>query len=128
MRELFKPSPVMRRDGARTHVLFSLIALIVAIALFLAASGSGNPETLEPLPDWVNTGSNLICVVIGLLVLLPRTRAGASLAAGLNMVASMFTNYWVDGPDYFLTVLPFNVITLILALGLAWHYRDDLGS
>ncbi|MEI8302771.1 MAG: hypothetical protein WCG13_05725 [Burkholderiales bacterium] len=127
MRKRFEPSPAMGRDGPRTHVLMSLVALMVAIAMFVAASGSGNPETLEPLPDWVNIGANLLCVVIGLLVLLPRTRAVASLAAALNMVASMFTNYWVDGPAYFLRVLPFNAITLLLALAVVWHYREDLG-
>jgi hypothetical protein len=126
MQKLFEPSLVMRRDGTRSHVFFSLVALIVAIAMFAAASGSGSPETLEPLPDWVNNGANLICLVIGILVLLPRTRAGASVAAALNMVASMFTNFSVDGPQYFLTVLPFNAVTLILALMLVWHYRDDL--
>ena len=125
MREPFTPSPDMRRDGTRAHVVYSLIALIVAVAMFAAASGSGNPATLQPLPDWVNTGSNLLCVVIGVLVLLPRSRARASLAAGFNMVVSMITNYVVDGPAYFLKVLPFNAITLILALALAWHYRAD---
>lgn len=121
----FTPSPDMRRDGTRAQVLFSLIALIVALAMFAAASGSGNPATLKPLPDWVNTGSNVLCVIIGILVLLPRTRGRASLAAGINMVVSMITNYLVDGPAYFLKVLAFNAITLILALVLVWHYRAD---
>ena len=125
MRDPFTPGPDTRWDGARAHILFSLIALIVALAMFAAASGSGNPATLQPLPDWVNTGSNVLCVIIGVLVVLPRTRARASLAAGINMVVSMITNYVVDGPAYFLKVLPFNVITLILALVLVWRYRAD---
>ena len=121
MRRLLEPSAVMRQDNARTRAFLSVVALTVAAAMFVAAAGSGNPETLEPLPDWINTGANLICVVIGVLVLLPRTRAGASLAAALNMVASMLTNYRIDGQSYFLTALPFNAVTLILAVDLIWH-------
>jgi preprotein translocase subunit SecG len=67
----------------------------------------------------------VLCVIIGVLVLLPRTRGRASLAAGFNMLVSMITNYVVDGPAYFLKVLPFNAITLILALVLVWRYRAD---
>ena len=50
MRDPFTPGPDTRWDGARAHILFSLIALIVALAMFAAASGSGNPATLQPLP------------------------------------------------------------------------------
>ena len=38
----------------------------------------------------------------------------------------MFTNYEVDGFDYFLQVLVFDVSSLALALLVLWHYRDDL--
>lgn len=42
------------------------------------------------------------------------------------MLASMVTNYQVDGYAYFMHALPFNLVTLALSLVLAWHYRSDL--
>jgi glycerol-3-phosphate acyltransferase PlsY len=94
----------------------------------LAASGSGNPETAEPLPDWINIGANLICIVIAVLVLLPRFRAMGAIAAGVNMIISMVTNVLVDGQAYALMVLPFNIVTLALSVLVAWHHRADLGE
>ena len=94
----------------------------------LAASGSGNPATAEPLPDWINAGANLLCVAIAVLVLLPRTRAIGAMAAGVNMVISMVTNILVDGVTYALLVLPFNIVTIALSVIVAWHHRGDLGQ
>jgi hypothetical protein len=123
---LFQRTPVSQADSRLAHAAYTIAAVLVAVAMFLAASGSGNPATEQPLPDWVNTGANLLCVFIGVLVLLPRFRAVGAIAAALNMVASMFTNYQVDGYAYFVHVLPFNLVTLALSLVLAWHHRSDL--
>ncbi len=123
---LFQPTPVSQADSRRAHIAYTAAAVLVAAAMFLAASGSGNPATEKPLPDWVNTGANVLCMFIGVLVLLPRFRAVAAIAAALNMVASMVANYQVDGYAYFVQVLPFNLVTLVLSLVLAWHYRNDL--
>lgn len=123
---LFQLTPVSQADSRRAHAAYTVVAVLVAVAMFLAASGSGNPATEKPLPDWVNTGANVLCVFIGVLVLLPRFRAAAAIAEALNMVASMVTNYKVDGHAYFIQVLPFNLVTLVLSLVLAWHYRSDL--
>lgn len=102
--------------------LLDVVALLVAVAMFLCASGSGNPATVDPLPDWINITSNVVCVIIGIFVLNPGTRFIASIFAALNMVASMVTNYKVDGYDYFLQALPFNIVTLVLALVLIYHH------
>jgi hypothetical protein len=123
---LFQPTPVSQADSRLAHAAYTVAALLVAAAMFLAASGSGNPATVKPLPDWVNTGANVLCMFIGFLVLLPRFRAVAAIAAALNMAASMVANYQVDGYAYFVHVLPFNIVTLSLSLVLAWHYRRDL--
>jgi hypothetical protein len=123
---LFKRTPVSQADSRLAHAAYTLAAVLVAVAMFLAASGSGNPATDKPLPDWVNTSANVLNVFIGLLVLLPRFRAAAAIAAALNMVASMVTNYQVDGYAFFAQALPFNLVTLVLSLLLAWHYRSDL--
>jgi hypothetical protein len=123
---LFKPTAVSMADSRAANAAYTAAAVLVAAAMFLAASGSGNPATEKPLPDWVNTAVNVLCVFIGVLVMLPRFRAAAAIAAALNMVASMVANYQVDGYAYFVQVLPFNLLTLALALVLAWHYRSDL--
>ena len=113
---LFQRTPVSQADSRLAHAAYTIAA----------ASGSGNPATEQPLPDWVNTGANLLCVFIGVLVLLPRFRVVGAIAAALNMVASMVTNYQVDGYAYFVHVLPFNLVTLALSLVLAWHHRSGL--
>ena len=123
---LFKRTPVMWNDSRSAHRVFTAIAVLLALTQFACAAGSGNPATAAPLPDAVNIAANVLAVVIGLLVLVPRTRALGGLLAALNMAASMFTNYQVDGLDYFLQVLAFDLSSLTLALIVLWHYRSDL--
>jgi hypothetical protein len=94
--------------------------------MFLCATGSGNPTTEEPLPDVVNTAANVLAVLIGIFILIPKTRAVASIAGAANMVASMLVNYFVDGYAYFLQVLAFDLVALGLSLVVLWHYRKDL--
>ena len=126
MKLLLKPTPTMLQDSRVANILYTLVVVLVAAAMFLSASGSGNPTTEQPLPDVVNTASNVLCVFIGIFVLIPVTRAMASAAAALNMLASMLTNYLVDGHAFFLQVLPFNLTALGLSLVVLWHYRNDL--
>ena len=123
---LFKPTPTMLNDSRAANILYNLVAALVAVTMFLCASGSGNPTTAQPLPDVFNTASNVLCVFIGIFVLLPRTRATASIAAAFNMLASMLVNYLVDGYAYFLQVLAFDLTALGLSLVVLWHYRKDL--
>jgi hypothetical protein len=123
---LFSNTPSMQRDNGATRLVYWVLCGLIAAAMGLAASGSGNPVTAEPLPDWINGGANLLCVLIAVLVLLPRTRAIGAMAAGVNMIISMVTNVLVDGPAYALMVLPFNIVTLALSVMVAWHHRDDL--
>ena len=123
---LFKRTAVMQSDSRSTHRFYTGVAVLLALTQFACATGSANPATAAPLPDAVNIAANVLAVGIGLLVLMPRTRALGGLLAALNMVASMFTNYEVDGFDYFLQVLVFDVSSLALALLVLWHYRDDL--
>lgn len=115
----------IKKDSPLKRAMLWAMCIAIAAAMGLAASGSGNPETADPLPDWVNTASNLLCIVIGALVLLPRTRFIGAFAAGLMMVVSMATNYWVDGVTYFIKVLPFNLVTLGLATVVVWYCRAD---
>ena len=123
---LFKPTPTMRNDGRSAHILFTIVAVLTAVTMFLCATGSGNPTTEEPLSDFVNTAANVLAVLIGIFILIPKTRAVASIAGAANMVASMLVNYFVDGYAYFLQVLAFDLVALGLSLVVLWHYRKDL--
>jgi hypothetical protein len=48
--------------------------VLMAIGQFLCALGSGHPDTLEPLSDWINNTANVINIVIGIMVFIPRAR------------------------------------------------------
>ena len=123
---IFKPTPTVLNDGRSAHILFTIVAVLTAVTMFLCATGSGNQTTAEPLPDFVNTAANVLAVFIGIFILIPRTRAIASIAGSLNMLASMLVNYFVDGYAYFLQVLTFDLTALGLSLVVLWHYRKDL--
>ena len=123
---IFKPTPTVLNDGRSAHILFTIVAVLTAVTMFLCATGSGNPTTEEPLSDFVNTAANVLAVLIGIFILIPKTRAVASIAGAANMVASMLVNYFVDGYAYFLQVLAFDLVALGLSLVVLWHYRKDL--
>jgi hypothetical protein len=123
---LFSNTPTMQRHHGAIRLVYWVLCGLIAAAMGLAASGSGNPATVEPLPDWINAGANLLCVAIAVLVLLPRTRAIGAIAAGVNMIISMVTNILVDGVTYAVLVLPFNIVTIALSVIVAWHHRGDL--
>lgn len=95
----------------------------MAAGQFLCASGSGNPATLEPLSDWINNAANVANVVIGVIVFIPRTRV---LSAGLSVLItliSMVTNFVVDGYDFFLQALAFDLVLIGVSLCVYFHYR-----
>jgi hypothetical protein len=124
---LFAPTRTMQSDRRTQRAAYWVLCLLIAAAMVLAASGSGNPATADPLPDWVNTSANLMCLIIAAFVLLPRTRFWGAVAAGVNMLASVATNLHVDGAAYAMQVLPFNLATLALCLAVIWHHRRDIG-
>ena len=122
---LFHPTPVMRQDSPALRAFYWVLAVVTAAAQVLCALGSGSATTANSMPDWVNNTANLLNLCIAVLVLIPRTRLWGALAAALMMILSMITNAQVDGFDYFLKVLPFDLGALALAAVLAWHHRDD---
>ena len=126
MKMLLKPTPTMLHDSRVANILYTIVAVLAAVAMFLCATGSGNQTTAEPLPDFVNTAANVLAVFIGIFILIPKTRAIASIAGSLNMLASMLVKYFVDGYAYFLQVLAFDLVALGLSLVVLWHYRKDL--
>ncbi len=99
-----------------------IFVVLMAIGQFLCASGSGHPETPAPLPDWLNDTANVINIVIGVMVFIPRIRVLAASLSVVVTVVSMITNYLVDGPAYFFQVLPFSLVLLGVSLYVFWHY------
>lgn len=100
-----------------------LCVILVAVGQFLCASGSGNPDTPQPLPDWINNSANIINIVIGLTVFIPRFRVPAAAASILITIVSIATNYLVDGYEYFLKVLAFDLLLLGVSLFVFIYYR-----
>ena len=97
---------------------------LMAIGQFLCASGSGHPDTVEPLPDVVNNLANFINIVIGIMVFIPRTRVLSAVFSVLITLASIVTNYFVDGYDYFLKVLAFDLVLIGISLYVYFYYRQ----
>ena len=128
MANLFLPNPTMQKDTPALRAFSWILALLTVGAQVLCALGSGSPDTANPMPDWANTTANMLNLIIAVLVLLPRTRVWGALAAALMMILSMVTNVMVDGFDYFLTVLAFDLAAFAVAAALAWHHRADLGA
>ena len=128
MKTLLHPTLVMQRDSKTANRVFTTLSVLVALAMFVAAagSGSGSHVTAQPLPAWVDVAANVLSALFGILVLLPRTRSLGSLLAIVNMLVSMYVNYTVDGVDYFVQVSPFNIATIILASIVLGHYAEDL--
>ncbi|MEM7271445.1 MAG: hypothetical protein AAF547_00070 [Actinomycetota bacterium] len=128
LRSLLAPSPVSGRETRNERLGYTAISVLVAIAMFLAASGSGSGQyvTAEPPPDALNIAGNVFAAAIGIMVLIPRTRVfGAILAVG-NMFISMYLNYTYDGVEYFVDLIPYNTVTIMLASILVGHYEPDL--
>lgn len=122
---LFHPTPVMRQDSPALRAFYWILAVVTAAAQVLCSLGSGSAATANPMPDWVNNTANLLNLFIAVLVMIPRTRLWGALAAAMMMILSMITNAQVDGFDYFLKVLPFDLGALAVAAWLAWHHRGD---
>ncbi len=126
MMRLLQPTRVMRNDSPAMRGLFWILALATSATQVLCALGSGDPDTAQPLADWINTTANLLNILIAVLVLLPATRFWGAVAAAIIMIVSAITNFQVDGYAYFLKVLPFDVLAFALAAVVAWHHRDDV--
>jgi hypothetical protein len=128
MNALLAPSRVSSQETHNERRGYWAISALVAIAMFLAASGSGSGEyvTAEPPPDALNIAGNVFAATVGILVLIPRTRIYGAILAVANMFVSMYLNYTYDGADYFVDLIPYNVITIMLASILIGHYEPDL--
>ena len=48
MKMLLKPTPTMLHDSRVANILYTIVAVLAAVAMFLCATGSGNQTTAEP--------------------------------------------------------------------------------
>ncbi|MEO1063048.1 MAG: hypothetical protein AAFZ07_16675 [Actinomycetota bacterium] len=128
MTSLLDPSPVSAVETRNERAVYTGIAVVVALAMFVAASGSGSGEyvTAEPPPDALNVAGNVFAAIVGILVLVPKSRGIGALLAVANMFVSMYLNYTYDGVDYFVDLIAYNTVTIMLGSILIGHHARDL--
>ncbi|MEM7324952.1 MAG: hypothetical protein AAF531_17830 [Actinomycetota bacterium] len=128
MRHVFSPSHVMQRDRRGTTIVYTVIAVLVALAMFVAAAGAGPEQSVtgRSVPQWFDVGANVLAIGYGILVLIPRTRALGAILAVFNMFGSMYVNYEYGGVDFFVDAIPYNTVTIMLGSLLIGHYAEDL--
>ncbi|MEM8860201.1 MAG: hypothetical protein AAGD96_17865, partial [Chloroflexota bacterium] len=128
MRKLFQPSFVSQSDSRGWTIFYTVVTVLVALSMFLAASGSGSGSYVseEPFPVWLDFIGNVVAALTGVLVLIPRTRIVGAISAVINMFISMYVNYMIDGIEYFALLSPYNTVTIMLASILIGHYAADL--
>ncbi|MEM9954452.1 MAG: hypothetical protein AAF846_22780 [Chloroflexota bacterium] len=128
MNNILSFTPVMKRDGRIANIFYWILVIIVALALFVAAAGAGPEDYIpaNPLEDWFNVAANIVCVIFGFLVLIPRTRIIGALFGVIYMFGAMYINYTVAGVDFFVSAIPYNTISLTVSSILVGHYFEDL--
>ena len=62
------------------------------------------------------------------MVLVPRARGIGGRLAALNWTVSAVVNLTVDGFDYFVRVLPLNIVATVLGIVLFLHHRRSDGG
>ena len=97
--------------------------ILVAIGQFLGVLDAGHSGTVALLPAWINDTANVANIVIGLMVLIPKTRVLAASLSVLITLITMGTNYFLAGHEMFLEVLPVNLVLIGVSLYVHLHYR-----
>jgi hypothetical protein len=126
LKYLFGPTAVMSADSQRQKIAYSILVLLVALGQFICASGSGSSAGPDSVSGGVHTAMNIANTIIGLLVLIPRSRVVGAVLSALILTTSMAANYAFYGTAYFLKLLPFDGSIFILSVIVAVHYWPDL--
>ncbi|MEM8857929.1 MAG: hypothetical protein AAGD96_06390 [Chloroflexota bacterium] len=130
MKTILDKTLVMQRDSKQANIVYTIIAVIVAIAMLIAASGAGTETYATGEPTLgrliLDNGGNVLAVIFAVLVLIPRTRIVGAISAVILMFISMYLNYTLDGIEFFARAIPYNTITIMLASILTGHYFEDL--
>ena len=123
---LFAATPTMLLDNKKEKIFYIILVLLMALGQFLCASGSGPSSGVDPVSVWVHTDMNIFNTIIGILVLIPKTRAFAALLSTVISTVSMTANYTFYGFSYFLKLLPFDGLLFTVSLLILIHYWPDL--
>ena len=130
MKAILEKTFVMKRDSALANIAYTAIAVLVAIAMLIAASGSGTGVYASGEPTLgrllLDYGGNIFAVIIAFLVLIPRTRILGAILAVILMFISIYLNYTFDGIEFFARAIPYNTVTIMLGSILIGHYFEDL--
>lgn len=129
MKAILNKTLVMQRDSKQANRIYTIIAGLVAIAMIIAASGSGTETYASGEPTLgrlvLDNGGNLLALIFAILVLVPRTRIIGAISAVILMFISMYLNYTLDGIEFFARAIPYNTITIMLGSILIGHYFED---
>ena len=123
---LFAATPTMLLDNKKEKIFYIILVLLMALGQFLCASGSGPSLGVDPVSGWIHTAMNIFNTIIGILVLIPKTRAFAALLSTVISTVSMTANYTFYGFSYFLKLLPFDGLLFVVSLLILIHYWPDL--
>ena len=126
MNSLFQATPTMMLDRKNKKHLFTIMVVLIALSQFICASVSGPSEGFDPVPDWVHSAMNVAATIIGILVLIPKTRAFGALLSTIISTMSMSANYKFYGFTYFENLIPFNGFIFMVSLLTLIHYWPDL--
>ncbi|MEM7346418.1 MAG: hypothetical protein AAF485_19430 [Chloroflexota bacterium] len=130
MKAILAKTLVMQRDSKPANIAYTIITVLVAIAMFIAASGAGTETYASEQPTSgrlvLDYGGNIFAIIIAILVLIPRTRILGGIFAVILMFISMYLNYTIDGIEFFATAIPYNTTTIMLGSILIGHYFEDL--
>jgi len=109
-------------ENAKSNLAIVCV-LLLSLGQLLCAFGSLRPVTADPISDGLMNAANFLNGTIGIMVLLRPLRRFAACLSGLITSAYMARNYFVDGYDYFLEFLPFDLLLLGLSLYVYFYYR-----
>jgi hypothetical protein len=123
---LFGPTAVMSADSQRQKIVYSILVLLVALGQFICASGSGSSAGPDSVSGGVHTAMNIANTLIGILVLIPRTRVLGGVLSAIILTMSMVANYVFYGAAYFLKLLPFDGSIFIFSILVSVHYWPDI--
>jgi hypothetical protein len=92
LKYLFGPTAVMSADSQRQKIAYSILVLLVALGQFICASGSGSSAGPDSVSGGVHTAMNIANTLIGILVLIPRTRVLGGVLSAIILTMSMVAN------------------------------------
>ncbi len=123
---LSQSTRVMAADSKFQANVYAALVVLIALGQFACASGSGGSAGSDTVSGGVHTAMNVANTMIGVLVLIPRTRAIAALLSAVILILSMTANYTFYGVPYFLKLLPFDGSIFLVSVIVAVHYAAEI--